>query len=158
MNEIKFLFVTWFNNKQAKVGILISLLLMVFFVYGQNNPPAQTIAESISSDELIPDGFSLVPIQLQNGEALQALIGSHALVNLYSAGVDGLTKSNLIGKKIKLIRSPKNPEQFSALVPSEDAVSLLSQSTPLFAVILSKQTDSSSEFRKKSKNSRIQIL
>lgn len=151
----------WFENKNNQIGLILSVCMVFVLVITQkvNSEPATAHQEtSMNSDEYIPEGHSLVPLQLQNSEALQSLVGGFAVVNLYSASMDGISKGNLVGRKVKLIRSPKQPDQFSALVKSEEAPLLLGQSSPLFAVILSRADTQNSGFNiKKAKINRIQF-
>lgn len=151
----------WFVNKNNQIGLILSLCMIFVLMISQNKNseaghPQQEI--SVNSDEYIPEGHSLVPLQLQNSEALQSLVGGFAVVNLYSASMDGVSKGNLVGRKVKLIRSPKQPDQFSALVKADEAPLLLGQASPLFAVILSRaDTQNSGLNIKKQKLNRIQF-
>ena len=163
MNDLKQHFQTWFQNPRNRMSLIVGLglIVMLSFYHFQSIEPLQAAGkEQIASpDEYIPEGFSLVPLQIQNSEALQSLIGAFAIVNLYTTSFDGITKGTLVGKKIKLIRSPQNPEQFSALVPSDEAALLLGQPNPLMAVVLSRSQARGSELiNKKHKRTRIQFL
>ncbi|MBX2994428.1 MAG: hypothetical protein KF681_06390 [Bdellovibrionaceae bacterium] len=161
MKDLKKHFTVWFQNPRNRMSLMAGLVILsMLAVYqAQTAVPEAVKVENASPDEYIPEGYSLVPLMIQNSEALQSLIGAFAVVNLYTPSMDGITKGTLVGKKIKLLRSPNNPEQFSALVPSDEAALLLAQPHPLMAVVLSRAKNEKSEMiNKKPKKSRVQYL
>jgi hypothetical protein len=82
-------------------------------------------------DTFIPSGFVLLPIEIQNLNALDGVIGSFGVVDLY---VPGETKP--LAHNIKILRSSKNSDQFSVLVPETQSAQLVKASQhPLFAIV-----------------------
>src|SRR5690606_30390865 len=74
-----------------------------------------------------PRGFSLVPIELENQEALNSLIGPRAVVNLYKNSPLGDQRGRLIGRNLRLLRAPLNPDKFAVLVPVEEVPLFMTQ-------------------------------
>ncbi|MCC2677546.1 MAG: hypothetical protein K0R29_122 [Pseudobdellovibrio sp.] len=112
-------------------------LILYYFVNqdhtsGDNPKKAEATAEAPSADTYIPPGHVLVPVQIENSEALSAVMGPFAVVDLYS-DVGG--HSSLIAEKVKLIRAPLNPRQFAVLV-NETLSSQIMQVKVPFAVVL----------------------
>lgn len=129
--------------------ILMSLLLFATqWLSKTETPQAPELPES--ADTYIPAGFVLVPIELQNADALSSLISSYALVDLFT-GAPG-TRSQRVGKRLKLLRAPLNPQQFAVLVPENDVSLLLSTSGAYWAAIQNPNEKASSAVTKKSVN------
>jgi len=138
--------------------IALTLLGLVFISTGKSQEPAPA-APMLDSDEMIPEGSVLVPLDLQNREALNDLVGAFAIVDLFTVSPDGRMKGTKVGKRVKLIRPPQNPTQFSALVPEDQAPLLFSNPGPLFAVIQSRQgRKAGSVIDSSKKSSRIRVF
>lgn len=151
----------YFSDPKTKLSLAATLVilfaLLAFGAKPQNSAPAG--GEVMHSDEFIPDGHVLVPLELANRDALHALIGQYAVVDLFTMSPDGVTKGQRVGKRLRLIRSPHQPEQFAALVPEDKATILLGYAGPLFAVIQSRKANKGSGVSKKSTGrSRIRTL
>lgn len=130
--------------KDKKIRLL-SLFLIVFLLINLLISFLSTQKESSSFDEkdesidtLIPKGFTLVPIEIQNAESISSLFDRFAVVNLYSNGGFGSKSNTLVGNNVKLLRAPLNPEKFAVLVPESKAGQIIANQLPLFAVILSR--------------------
>lgn len=149
MNKITSLLQKYEFSKNK--GLQNKILLGLFFLFGviialdhaasQSKLP-QTPGkqkESPSADTYIPAGFTLVPIEIINSLQISPLIGSiGGKVDLYRVS-DAGKKSKLIYSSAKLLRAPLDPDQFAVLIPSDDVLRLLSESTMFFAVVLNPQ-------------------
>ncbi len=91
-----------------------------------------------SIDTIIPVGFVLVPVDLANQEALSSIVSDHAIIDLFSTASLSHKGGIRVGKKLRLIRAPLNPQKFAVLVPEDEANALMSLSGPLNAVIQNK--------------------
>ena len=111
--------------KSNYLTIYISVVFTAVFIFMNSQkkkseidkPKNPTQYESV--DTVIPFGYTLYPIEIENFDALDALVGSYAIVNIYSVNED--KKSKLILQRIKIIRSPKDPRYFAALLKNEGA-------------------------------------
>ncbi|MGE4130806.1 MAG: hypothetical protein AB7F86_04165 [Bdellovibrionales bacterium] len=111
-------------------------------------------AKSISSmDTHIPRGFVLVPIEVQNFEALDSILGRFGVVDLFQTASDGHGPHKPIAKNVKLLRAPQNPTRFAVLVPESQAPSILAGSG-LFYVVVKRPEEGGTEFVKKDKQKR----
>lgn len=90
----------------------------------------ELLAEDI--DTYIPEGFVLLPIDLNNADSLDGLLEAKGVVDLYTIGARGLEKT---AEAIKIIRSPRKPNQFAVLVPESKARYLISKLQAFHAVI-----------------------
>jgi hypothetical protein len=95
----------------------------------------------------------LVPIELQNSESLASLIGSYAVVDLFRG-----PNSQRVGKRLKLLRAPMNPQQFAVLVPEGEVSTLLQTPGPFWAAIQNPQQNRTSEIASRRKKSRIEYF
>src|SRR6218665_105271 len=79
------------RTDQILLGVLcVGLVIGLFTQLRPGGPPAhaESAAEMESApdtDTLIPEGFVLVPIRLENQQALLALMGPYAVLNIYEA-------------------------------------------------------------------------
>jgi len=131
---------------------------------------AQVTTENESEfgiDTQIPAGFVLVPIQIQNTDALAGLMDHFAIVDLYAAEQPALNDgkrmgshrgSQRIGRHLRLLRAPLNPNVFAVLVPEAQAQNVLSVNGPVQAVLKnrSEQSPAKIDDQKNPKGSSIQ--
>ena len=129
---------------QKKALLALSALIVLGFVFSKNE--TQKIAENtvpeesqFTPDTIIPEGYVLVPIQLQNFASLDSMIGQFGVVDLFTAYEDPTMKSRKVGNRLKLIRAPLNPSQFAVLVPDTEADLILSHTGFYNAVIQNPQ-------------------
>jgi len=153
MKQIKEYWKIYFSEPKARISFGLSLIALIGLLYfGAKKEDSGPVSSGplVTSDELIPEGFVLVPLDLQNREALDALIGDFAVVDLFKAPPGGQGKGLKVGRRLKLVRSAQNHEQFAALVPEDQTGTLLSNAGPLFAVIQSRQAQKGSGMIRKS--------
>lgn len=74
-------------------------------------------------DTLIPAGFVIIPIDVQNYESLDSLLGKYGVGDLFKG--DG-KNGRLVARNIRILRAPKNPSHFAVLAPEGEAASILS--------------------------------
>ena len=139
----------------ATLLVVISLCLVSFQSKEVSVPLGPTGEPLSATDELIPPGFVMVPLELQNKEALHSLVGSFAVVDLFTVSPDGQKKGIRVGRRLKLVRSPNDADQFSALIEEEQAPTLFLHPGPLFAVVQSRKAQGSSMSKIQSSVSRI---
>lgn len=144
-------------NQYLLLGIVALVIMAVLF------PAKKEKAESpqmFEADTVIPAGFVLVPIELLNFEALSSLVGGYAIVDLFAPASEPGQKSKKIGSDLRLLRAPLNPNQFAVLVPEEESEIIVSQASPLVAVIQNRtKTEQSKMVRgAKIKRSRIEEM
>ncbi len=81
-----------------------------------------------SADTYVPEGHVLVPIEVQNTEALDAILGAFGVVDLFQ-------NSKLVARQVKILRAPLDPKKFAILVPSEQSANLVKADFPFFVTI-----------------------
>ncbi len=103
-------------------------------------------------DTFIPDGDVLLPVEVQNLESLDSLIGQYGVVDLYQPG-----NPVAIAKGLKIIRSPKDPSEFSVLVPETESSTIISAETKPFLVVVQNPSRAEQKIPVAPKPSRIVI-
>lgn len=145
----------WLQDPRNKVlAIALTVMLAIILVVQLSTPPEiKSQGEDSSADTYIPEGFVLVPIELQNAESLSSLIGNYAVVDLFRG-----PNSQRVGKRLKLLRAPLNPQQFAVLVPEGQVSTLLQSPGAFWAAIQNPQQSKASEIAARSKKSRIEYF
>ncbi len=118
-----------FDLKKGEVlpsgwGLLFILLLGLGAGLVQFHQPGESaeVPEKLKNiDIFIPDGESLVPIQVANYESLDQIIGQYGVVDLYTTPLNPLEKGRKVAFAVKLVRAPQSPRHFSVLLPADEA-------------------------------------
>lgn len=154
------MFEKWLNkdyiNKNLKP---ISLIIMAIFVLCawlvQNNEKVDSDMNSKSTaeavDTYIPSGFVLVPIEVQNLNALDSIVGQYGIVDLYLPD-----SAQPLIKGVRLIRSPKDPGQFAVLVNDDYSQKIVKHSNKPFQIAVQNPAHKSALIKNNSNKSRIQ--
>ena len=121
-------------SSQWSYGALIvtSLIIGVFIRLAGQSAPQEILPEI---DTMIPKGFVLVPITVQNSESLDSVFGTFGIVDLYAVGESNQKKDGRVAQGVKLLRAPKNPSQFGVLVPDADSSELIRQGANFYVVL-----------------------
>lgn len=86
-------------------------------------------------DTFIPKGFVLVPIEVQNYEALDSILGQFGVVDLFQAEKSGRGQQTLVARNVRILRAPQNPSHFAILAQEADVAGILKSGTPFFVVV-----------------------
>lgn len=144
MNFTKFLNLLkqYWSQPSNKLFIIFASLLALIAVGKNTLNASQGGSDNGSSDKLIdprvdtviPAGYVLIPIEISNLEALDSLIGSHAIVDLFSS--PQLEKrSKKVADNVRLLRAPLNPSQFAVLIAEDDSELFFQNDGPYRVVI-----------------------
>jgi hypothetical protein len=145
------------NEKIVLCAVFIALGLVSFLISHEDEKPApQTVAQVPDIDDLIPVGQTLLSIDLVNREALASILGATAVVDLLTVNPTSLTPQTKIASRVKMIRSPRNPNYFSLLVDADSATQITSHPGPYFAMVRNKK-ETNSDFYKDKKTTKVQI-
>lgn len=113
-------------------------------------------------DTFIPNGMVLVPIEIQNVDAIDAIVQENAIIDLYVSNPNH-GGSRRLAQNIGLYRAPLNPRQFAVLVPDASAPKIVTHNGPFFAVVLNpnsvgKRRPKEGKTSKKPADNKISIL
>ena len=134
------------NLKKIKVDKIQMLLIGLLFIIGCSftfdtffaRSKQDGLEKAAAADTYIPNGYTLVPIELQNTDSISSLIEEFAVVDLYANSIND-KKARKIGTRLRLLRAPLNPERFAVLVPDSQAALILGADGPISASLLNRQ-------------------
>lgn len=151
---------SWLLEKPNQYLLLGLIALLALAILWPRQEQKTEVQQAVEADTVIPAGFVLVPIELLNFEALSALVGSYAIVDLFAPNTDPNQRPRKIGSDLRLLRAPLNPNQFAVLVPENESDLVVSQTTPLIAVIQNRSKNEQTKLlrTKSQKKSRIELL
>jgi hypothetical protein len=130
--------VLWSAAALALVPVALS------FVHASEGREAAP-SKAAAVDTYIPKGFVLVPIEVRNYEALDSILGSFGIVDLYQAQSADSTKLRLAARNVRLMRAPQNPQHFAVLIEETRASGVL-RDGGLFTVIVKRPGGGGTEF------------
>lgn len=99
-------------------------------------------------DLLIPQGHTLIPIEIANYETLDSLLGPYGVVDLFFVDPLQPAAGKKIASMVKILRAPKNPSHFAVLVPSSQAQTILRHKGPFTASLQNPKYQTGTKFEK----------
>ena len=113
--------------------------------------------KTLSLDNLVPKGFVLLPIEINNGKDITNIIGSYGVVDLYVYSKQSGLPEKQVASAIKILPPDTEEGRFTALVPEQEAIHLFGYSEPFYAVIQNPNKKGSKIYKKQKKKSLIVI-
>ncbi len=114
------------------VFVLLALFSLFFTWIHYTNNEEEPEAPVFQVSDNIPEGFVMVPIELENHEAVSDLILSHGVVDLYYQP-ENLSVPHKFAQAVRAVRLQTG--RFSVLIP-EDEVSLFLKSSLMFHAVV----------------------
>lgn len=139
------------------VAGFIFLGIMSFFLDQKENTTPVIQEDPTSVDTYIPEGMTLVPIEIQNIEALKNILSNFGVVDLYLPSYESHRAPKKIASGVKIMRAPLNPDVFAVLVRTEDASTIAQHPGAFFATVLNPKAQGS-QFTKEKKQRKTQIV
>lgn len=133
----------WIQARNQWQILGMGLLLLAAMAWAQRLPSSKenpASSEFDSFDTVIPKGFVLIPIDVQNSESLDRILGNFGQVNLYASSSNGDFQNSqkpgqLIARNIKILRAPLDPREYAVLAPEEDVGHILSFPQPFVIAV-----------------------
>ena len=146
------------DRKILLSAALLSALPALATIFIQKTADAERPTEKPAAvDTLIPKGYVLVPIEVQNYEALDSILGRFGVVDLFQGGQETGQNQNLVARNVRMLRAPQNPSHFAILIREEEVARILKQGG-LFMVIVKRPEQSGTEFVNTMKPKRRKIV
>lgn len=124
--------------QQHKYFVFMFVFFVFVYIYTTLGERGEKPQEKLLTvDTLIPNGYALVPIELENITAIASLIEGYGVVDIY-LGKNNSRNSKKLFQKVKILRAPNNPNAYSLLLPDHLSSELLKYDGPFFAVIQNK--------------------
>ena len=131
----------------AMIPLLAILVGWQYLASGpKSSADTSSKVESAQADDFIPNGFVLIPVQLENHQSIDSIVGGHAIVNIYKTSESGTAeRSQLLGRNLRMVRAPLNPQQFAVLVPENQVDRFVVSQGRLHAVLQNRARGKASE-------------
>lgn len=144
IQNLKIKILSWIKDQKilSISFVVLALMLVGKSLWKKQEAPPQTIQEQLQVDTLIPVGFVLVPIQIQNFESASALLGPAGIVDLWTINATTGRQSKKIASRLKIIRAPLNPQMYAVLVPENDSAKILEHGDSFLVTVQSEHSDS----------------
>jgi hypothetical protein len=139
---------TWFSAFFAAVLLLYSCVQWSSYSPQKADVPIHA-GSTDGVDILIPEGQSLVPIEVTNYETLDSLLGSYGVVDLFFVDPTKPETGKKIASMVKILRAPKNPSHFAVLVPARLAQHILQYQGPFTVSVQNPKFQTGTLFEKK---------
>lgn len=118
------------------LGFAVFLLLLETLRSQANkNSSSPEQVEPYNIDTVIPAGHVLVPLQIQNAENINALLGQMGVVDLWTYDFESRKKSKKIANQVKLIRAPLDPSVFAVMVRDEESKEILEYGDQFYVTV-----------------------
>lgn len=118
------------KNKKWALMFVVSSFLAIICSW-QDSPKRVPESTPVELDIMIPQGFVLIPIEVENYESLDSILGHVGVVDLYQ-NLAAKNKRRLVASFVRILRNPHNPNQFSILVPERNASAITNNFGPYF--------------------------
>lgn len=141
------------RNRVLSIAVVFMLVIVIAVQLNSTSGSQPSNADESTTDTYIPEGYVLVPIELQNADSLSSLIGNFAIVDLFRG-----PHSQRVGRRLKILRAPLNPQQFAVLVPEGEVQKLLQNPGSFWAAIQNPNLKKSEELASRNKKSRIEYF
>lgn len=153
-NIIEHLLTKYFWHFFIILSLLLLTLISHFFPLSFKK---QTQVKINSLDHLVPKGFVLVPIEINNGKDILNIIGEFGVVDLYTYSDQADFPGKQAASSMKILPPDHEEGRFLALVPEKEVTLLFEYSNPFYAVIQNPKQKNSKIYKKKEKKSFIVI-
>ena len=119
-----------FMEKNKKWLVMFGVSTSLAIVCSWKEPQTES-SPTPEIDIMIPAGFVLLPIEVENYESLDSILGQMGVVDLYQNMV-AKNQRRLVASFVRILRNPHNPSQFSILVPERNASAITNNFGPYF--------------------------
>lgn len=143
------------KTKYIVIGFIVLGIMIFFLDQKPSNDPKHIDPTSV--DTYIPEGMTLIPIEIQNIEALKNILGDFGMIDLYLPSYESDRPPKKIASGIKIMRAPLNPDVFAVLVSEENASQIAQHPGAFFVTILNPKSQKT-KFNKDKKQLKTQII
>lgn len=149
----------WIKTLKTSHIITAFLVLGALSLFLDQKKPEEVTQQidPTSVDTYIPEGMVLVPIEIQNIEALKNILGEFGVVDLYLPSFEDNRAPKKIASGVKIMRAPLNPDVFAVLVRSENAGQIAQHPGAFFVTVLNPKTQKT-KFNTEKKYLKTQII
>lgn len=122
------------DNKHLIIAFILLVSLSIYLNHRNGKEAAHENIETIYPDTILPKGFILYPIHLENIEAIRGVIDQYGVIDVYNGTQNGIKSKKLLSK-VKIMQAPYNPSEYALLLPDHLSQKMMSESGPFLGVI-----------------------
>lgn len=126
------------THRQIIVAFFFLVIVSISHLLKSDSDTLTGNEKQFKADTVIPKGFVLHPIILENIDSITAIIEQFGVIDLY-AGQQLQTGSTKIADQIKIIRAPLNPNEFALLIPERLSEKIMKVQGPYWGVVRNPQ-------------------
>lgn len=125
------------DNKHLVAAFVILIFVSIYVSHQQQQEILVNTTDTVRADTIIPKGYILYPIRLENIDAIKGVIDQYGVIDVYGWSKHD-NKSAKILSKIKILQAPYNPNEYALLLPEALSQKMMSESGPFLGVIQNK--------------------
>ena len=129
------------------IGAVLALAILSSLIQSLLKEPPKPL----SLDEMIPEGFVLIPIEIGNSEDIIHLIGPYGVIDLYSYSPHTHLPRELAARSLKVVPTKTEENRFAVVAPEKEVIRLLEYNGPFYAVIQNPKKTGSQIYKKRIK-------
>jgi hypothetical protein len=138
--KIQFDIKKWIADDRIRFSALFLMLGLISWLWQKPETNAfVTPPPTPEIDESLPVGLSAATVELVNNQAISAMIGSTAIVDLFTTESQTLKPAKKVARRVRLARSPGDAERFFIVVSEDHLREILSHPGPYFATVQSRK-------------------
>lgn len=138
--KIRSEFKKWLSDDRVRFSCLFLMLGIISWIWQRPEPTAlPPLVQNFEIDQSLPDGLSASTVDLVNSDAISAMIGANAIVDLFTTEPQTLKPNRKVASRVKLARSPGDHERFFIVVSDEHLKQILQFPGPYFATVQSRK-------------------
>lgn len=122
------------ENKHFIAGFFLIVCVSIFYHHQEKPALVEQNNEQILADTILPKGFILFPIRLENMEAIQGVIHQYGIIDVYTAAQPGRASKKVLSK-VKILQAPYNQNEYALLLPESLSAQMMSEVGPFLGVI-----------------------
>ena len=145
------------ENKHLVAGFILIVCVSIFYHHQEKPELTPKMSEEILADTILPKGFILFPIRLENIEAIQGVIHQFGIIDVYTATQPGRPSKKVLSK-VKILQAPYNPNEYALLLAESLSSQMMSEVGPFLGVIQNRSVSTDvTEAKSKMKSKNINI-
>lgn len=125
-----------FKNSAKEIllwSIFLTIGATVAYFSAHAEEKTSTPEAPTSLETFIPKDHLLIPIEISNADKLDGLLGAAGIVDLYQVPPPTGGPAKLVGRRLRLLRAPLNPNAFAVLLRESEADQFLASPGPYIA-------------------------
>jgi hypothetical protein len=122
------------ENKHLVAGFILIVCVSIYYNHIEKPDLVVKNNDQIFADTILPKGYILFPIRLENIEAIQGVIHQFGIIDVYTANQPGRPSKKVLSK-VKILQAPYNPNEYALLLAESLSSKMMTEVGPFLGVI-----------------------